>query len=277
MLASFDIVRPIIAKAPLIFMWLNSFFLTMSAGVIFKLGMVKGMGIILVAIVTAIVGLVLGVLVKYRVDFSVKYSSSAIFYFFLVCPILFGGSFSLIFSEIAGAQDKQFVVLCFYLLSIVAPILFGVLDYLNKFKFRGGTQCGPWVKSLNGCVDFEKFIITPGELKNSVKSKSLSTVIWTVAPAVTNIPLLFQIYTGSRNNAAFLAMPLRIGGFAYFSIKTLGPQIACLYLLRKYEKQTGRCFVNADYEKIQALRRTFFLSRWLMKDYRPASSRSPAA
>jgi hypothetical protein len=59
-----------------------------------------------------------------------------------------------------------------------------------------------------------------------------------------------------------------IAVFSYMNVKVVGPKIACLYLLRKYEKQTGRRFVNADYEKIQDLRRRFFLSRWLMKDYR---------
>lgn len=91
------------------------------------------------------------------------------------------------------------------------------------------------------------------------------------APVTVNVPLLFQIYTGSKNNAIFLAVPLLVGAFAYLSLKVLGPKIANLYVLRQYEKQTSRRFVNADYEKIQELRRTFFLSRWLMKDYRPAA------
>jgi hypothetical protein len=54
---------------------------------------------------------------------------------------------------------------------------------------------------------------------------------------------------------------------AYINIKTSGPQLAILYVLLKHEIKTKRRFVNADYEEIQNLRRTFFLSRWLMKDY----------
>lgn len=88
---------------------------------------------------------------------------------------------------------------------------------------------------------------------------------------VVNIPLFFDIYFGSRNNLIFIVMPVMIGMFAYFGFKIIGPRIAKLCVLRQYEKQTGRCFVNTDYEKIQELRRTFFLSRWLMKDYRPAA------
>lgn len=51
------------------------------------------------------------------------------------------------------------------------------------------------------------------------------------------------------------------------NLKQFGPAFLRLLLVRRLEKEAGRPFVNADYEQIQELRRTFFLSRWLMRDY----------
>ncbi len=132
---------------------------------------------------------------------------------------------------------------------------------------------------MKDCANLNEYTINPNKFHDGStgETSNSAAAIWSTAAMGANIPILFQIYTGARNNVIFLAVPLIIGVFAYLSIKTLGPKIACLWLLRKYEKQTGRCFVNADYEKIQELRRTFFLSRWLMKDYRPASDRQRAA
>jgi hypothetical protein len=92
-----------------------------------------------------------------------------------------------------------------------------------------------------------------------------------------NIPLLFQIYGGGRNNAIFLAVPLMTVTFTYINLKIFGPGLTRIFLLRKIEKEQGYRFQNADYEKIQELRRGFFLSRWLMKDYRPPINTTPNA
>lgn len=80
--------------------------------------------------------------------------------------------------------------------------------------------------------------------------------------------MLFQIYTGNRQNAIFLS-PLSTLAMSYMVFKTIGPAHVRIFLLRKIEKEQGFRFQNADYEKIQELRRGFFLAKWLMKDYRP--------
>ncbi|QCP47996.1 hypothetical protein FAZ95_01635 [Trinickia violacea] len=194
----------------------------------------------------------------------------AIGYFVVVFLIFLGGAGAIVLAEVVRAREYRFFALGAYLASVILPLLFGVLRQFAKLGAFRANRERDWMVSLSRCVDFDRYIITPGKYNES-GGRDMGAVIFSTGAMVTNIPILFQIYTGSRDNVIFVALPVFVGVLSYLNVKVIGPQIASLLLLRKYEKQTGRHFVNADYEKIQDLRRTFFLSRWLMKDYRPAT------
>src|SRR5579863_312008 len=276
MLTTIDAMRTVLPKSPMILGGINAICLSLPIGIAFNFRQMSGSNVLMLFGVTLLIGLSVGWLIKYRVEFSIKFTLLFIFYFMLLFPFLMGGAGAIIFAEISGERINKFLILFLYLSSIVLPLAFGVSSYIGKLKAPSKSD-REWMSKLKRCVDFDKYVIEPRKFQIPQKTNGLSAAIWSTGAMVTNVPILFQLYTGSRYNAIFLAMPLIIGGFAFLSVKMLGPQIACLWLLRKYEKQTGRCFVNADYEKIQELRRTFFLSRWLMKDYRLASDRSTAA
>jgi hypothetical protein len=110
-----------------------------------------------------------------------------------------------------------------------------------------------------------KFKPSLGE--GSSTSGSVTSSFAILAIGVTNIPLMFELFTSSRNNVMFLAAPVLLGTCIYVNITSAGPQLLNCILIRKIEKHQGFRFINADFEKIQELRRSFFLARWLMKDY----------
>ncbi len=212
------------------------------------------------------IGLLLGMLIKYRVKFSLWLAVYMIFIF----PVWAGSAIIIILANMLGGNRS--LVVCAYLASILLPLLVSLLSSLWKANFLDERRLRKGVERFWGEVKFEKSIIYSIGKNAKKNTGSLSSLIGSMGIVVVNVPLLFKVYTGSRDNVIFLLVPLMIGTFAYLGAKSVGPYLANLYLLRRYEKQTGRRFVNADYEKFQALRRTFFLSRWLMKDYRAVSS-----
>ncbi len=214
----------------------------------------------------------LGTFVRYKAEFSVQYEINSVILGYISLAVVMGGAASLLAADISGATEERATAFVIYELSIFVPLWFGVRNQLMNLGFIGGKSTEDWKKIFKGVVDFDRYIVNPDQSETPAPGRSPLASIWMWAPITVNLPLLFQIYTGSRNNAIFLAVPLLVGTFAYLSLKVLGPKIANLYVLRQYEKQTNRRFINADYEQIQELRRTFFLSRWLMKDYRPAAS-----
>jgi hypothetical protein len=230
------------------------------------------------AIIGLAIGLIMGIFLKYRAKFSVKLALVSSIYLVILLSYLSGFSGLVAAIKIAGINRNKGMLFFIYFLFIAIPFVFGILNHLVKLKFFGKNS-SDWMNAMKEVVDFEKYIIYPSKFTQQSSATNLSAAVWSASAMAANIPLLFQFFTGDRNNVIFFVIPIFIGVFAYLNVKTFGPQIASLYLLRRYEKQTHRHFINADYEKIQELRRTFFLSRWLMKDYRkdyrPASNHAP--
>ena len=252
----------------------NGMFFTMSLGVYigFKAGDGRGDFMLIALTSSMVVGLVTAVVVRYRSKFSISYALYGSLYFYALFPLAPGGALALIAADISGANEKRWMAFLIYEASILFPLWFGARHQLENIGLNTRKSPEKWKEKFKNSVNFDSYTVIPDKSAAPASGRSPLASVWIWAPVTVNIPLLFQIYTGSKNNVAFLAIPLFVGTFAYLSLKTIGPKIANLYVLRQYEKQTGRRFINADYEKIQELRRTFFLSRWLMKDYRPAAN-----
>lgn len=159
---------------------------------------------------------------------------------------------------------------------IAASVLGGMYREALRLELRKKGSPPPWKAKLAEYVDYSKHRIIPNKT-NSIRTDGDS---WTrygpliIMAGPANFSLFFEYFGGGRNNGIFLVAPLLAGVFSYLNLKKFGPAFLRLLLVRSLEKEAGRPFVNADYEQIQELRRTFFLSRWLMKDYvhRPDSS-----
>jgi hypothetical protein len=216
--------------------------------------------------ISAVLGLVMGLYLKLRTEFSSLYAIIASAYFVISYEIVFGGSLVAFAVLLSGRPDLRWFAFNTNLACMTLTLLIGMLLEARRLGLLKGEN--RWREEIRKYLDFSKRLVDPA-LTTKVESPTSMNAISMAAAIGVNIPLLFQIYGGGRDNAIFLAVPLLALTFSYINFNTFGPGLTRIFLLRKIEKEQGYRFQNADFEKIQELRRGFFLSRWLMKDYRP--------
>jgi hypothetical protein len=215
-------------------------------------------------------GFVLGVYFKYRAQFGVSgtlWVGTIFWYFF--AGLAFGGTAALA-AEIAGRADLRWWVFGLHNAIVLLTLLGGINREAHALRLFDPTSRDFWKIKLDEHIDLNRNQIRPSLTTDRTEPWTTSrfrNLMWIIGIGSVNVPLLFELYGGGRNNLIFLAVPLLALTLGYVNLTTFGPALLRLLLVHRLEKATGRPFVNADYEQIQALRRTFFLSRWLMKDY----------
>jgi hypothetical protein len=222
----------------------------------------------------AVLGLVVGLYIKYRTEFSPVYSLVMQHYFIVLLGTLGGGSVLSCAMMWAGRPDLRWFAFNANAACMALTLVASILLTARDMGVWDGTDS--WRQKIEKYIDYSKHQVSPTLTSDTVNYKKIAYPHLIIGAGIGTIPLLFQIYTGNRQNAIFLA-PLSTLAMSYMAFKTFGPAHVRIFLLRKIEKEQGYRFQNADYEKIQELRRGFFLSRWLMKDYRPPINTTPNA
>jgi hypothetical protein len=271
LLPTIDSSRSALAKAPLIFGGFN-----VMAVVFLMIVVCREMPIPSLLYLMAIAGLIgisTGMHMKYRSALATTFSSFFTPYFLFTMEIASGGASMALAAEIADRMDTKWLLVVTNYLFMLATLTIGVYREARAIGAFDRNSVSSWRVRLGKYIDQKKYTIQP---HLDAKAAQGGNGVMLIVFLSVNIPLLFELYGGGRNNAIFLAVPLSLGVFGYLNLQKFGPWLVHLYLLRKLEKKSGRRFINADFEKIQELRRTFFLSRWLMKDYhRPAPTQAP--
>ncbi len=227
--------------------------------------------------IAACTGLVTGLYLKYRSACGTATAFFGLFYFLLTLPFLFAGGGAAGAVWMAGRPDLCWPAFYANAFFMALALLGGMYREAKNLEWWGTNTSDRWKSKLEKHIDYSKYQIIPG----SVTTSSVGEDRWTkygpliLAAGPANFALLFELYGGGRNNTIFIAAPIMTGVLAYLNLRYLGPAYTRLLLLRKLEKESGRRFVNADLEQIQELRRTFFLSRWLMKDYKSSRPIQP--
>ena len=176
-----------------------------------------------------------------------------------------------------GRPDLVWLAFLAYAFCVLLSVSVGMHTEAQRIGWKGPqrSSMGWWREELDRHIDYAARRVSPSLTAQKpprfpIKHPAL------ILGAGVNIPLLFELYGGGRNNAVFLAALLATPAVMYMNVKTLGPTLLRLLLLSKLETEVGYRFQNADYEQIQELRRGFFLARWLMKDYKPPRPRGDA-
>jgi hypothetical protein len=262
MLPTIDSSRAVLAKTPLIFGGLSMMTVVFFMIVVHRETPIPSL---LYPIAFAgLIGISMGMYMKYRSAMATTHNCFAIPYFLLIMEIIVGSACMALAAEIADRLDMKWLLVVTNCLFILATLATGAYREAKALGVLDKNSASGWRVKLGKYIDQKKYTIQPQLDAKAAQGGNGSMLIMFLS---VNIPLLFELYSGSRNNAIFLAVPLFLGVFTYLNLRKFGPSIVHLYLLRKLEKESGRRFINADFEKIQELRRTFFLSRWLMKDY----------
>jgi len=234
---------------------------------------VAGNTLFTIILIAAVSGLLLGMYIMYRAQFTSMYSIIVPTYIILLIEVFFGGSLVAFAVRLSGRPDLRWFAFNTNFACVAFTLLVSILLEAMRLKLLIGES--RWREEIEKYLDYSKRLVSPTLTTRAAMPTSINTICMTAAIGV-NIPLMFQLLSGSRDNAIFLAAPLGMVTFAYINLKTFGPGITRIFLLRKIEKEQGYRFQNADYEKIQELRRGFFLAKWLMKDYRPPiNTKSP--
>jgi len=228
---------------------------------------VQGDIFLIVVGLAAALGIVLGLFIKYRAEFSPVYSIVMQHYFIALLGILLGGSVFACAIVWAGRHDLLWFAFNVNAAGMALTLVISILLTARDIGVWDGTDS--WRQQIEKYIDYSKHQVSPTLTSDTVNYKKIAYPHLIIGAGIGTIPLLFQIYTGDRQNAIFFAAPLVTLSISYMIFKSIGPAHVRIFLLRRIEKEQGCRFQNADYEKIQELRRGFFMARWLMKDYRP--------
>ena len=235
------------------------------------IGVLPTRAILVVAALGAISGLPLGIYLKYRGRCAVMHGlvGNAIYAWLGLGCLAFGGVSGLL-AIIAGHPEMRWMAFWVHVCLLTMALLAGLAIEAKRLGFASGSSDQAWRTKLATYIDASRNEISPSILDDVFAGEKIygtDTAVLIGVVGSANIVLMFRTFGGGVNNAVYLAAPLATLTFGYMSLKYFGPIILRLWLARRLEKEQGRPFVNADFEQIQALRRTFILSRWLMTDY----------
>jgi MFS family permease len=225
----------------------------------------------------ACIGFAMGMYLTFRSTFNSAYGMCMFFYLTIIIELMLAGGAAAAATWQAGRSEIRCLAFFTNALCIVLALLGGAFREAKALEWWRADSEGQWRKRIEKYINYQTHQVHPELTSNPTDQagvfKSPMTV---VAIGAANIPLIFELYGGGRSNAIFIAALLLTATFSYVNIKTIGPGFVRLLLLRKIEQSMTSRFVNADLEKIQELRRGFFLSRWLMRDYAAPQSTKQA-
>ncbi len=259
---------PFISKFWIVYSFANALFLTIFFVIVYSEDLKSASSKLLlnVASLGAVFGLIQGLYITYRSYFALRHSFIMSLHFAILIEILMIGSAVAFALRLAGIPELRWFAFNTNMACVILTLLIGM--YLESVRLEVWRKTNRWREQIEKYIDYTKHQVNPA-LTTKPHKTNYRDMLWLVLPLTANIPLIFELYGGGKVNAVFFAAPLGIVTFSYFNLRTFGPALTRLLLLRKIEKEVGYRFQNADYEQIQEMRRGFFLAKWLMKDDRP--------
>jgi hypothetical protein len=213
--------------------------------------------IVLLAVCLGSLMMVLSGWIVYRSEFATRYGLVAPFLLLLLLvPLTAGGA--VLTLNMAGALAWR----GWAVLSVGGSLLL-------VFAGAGGRQWhqlqqqgldGPWVR--------EHVNPQSGRLRadalTSVHGSQMPWAPWWIGAVACNIPLIYHSWGVSDLQAMPFAVLVLLGTGVWVCVRQTGPMAGKALFLRGWERREGRTLVHEGWEDLQALRRSFWLSRWLM-------------
>ncbi|MFH5253719.1 hypothetical protein ACGTRS_21070 [Burkholderia semiarida] len=202
-----------------------------------------------------VAGLAAGYQIKYRSTLSVRSLAIILAYIVVVAGLLPGttllSAWSLIEKPTSSKPYLLFVFL--YHATILTSLALPFALKLRELKRHPGRR----FRNNEYLADIRSFTIDP----NCGKTVPTNRLAPATIALTVNLPIALNTYIGKNSSALLIAASLYALLFSYVAAVFIGSKLAYLYELYQYERQTGRRFINQEYEKVQALRRTFLLYR----------------
>jgi hypothetical protein len=219
----------------------------------------------------AAVGFFVGLYIAFRSTLGSSFCFAMFCYFVTGFELLMAGGASGMFMHLSGHSEMKWLAFLTNMFCLGVTLFGGLYLEAKSLGLFDATQSGRWKKEIEKYIDYPSRKVLPaltnGQGLSQPQSNFFTSPYAFLAWGTSGIPLFFELYGGGKFNAIFFAAPLITAVLIYMNFRKFGPGLVRIHLLRKIEKSVGYRFINADLEQIQELRRTFFLSRWLMKDY----------
>ncbi|RQV80235.1 hypothetical protein [Burkholderia anthina] len=202
-----------------------------------------------------VAGMAAGYQIKYRSTLSVRFLAAFTVYIVAVFGLLMGTAMLSVWSFIEKpASTKPYLLFVFlYHAAVLASLAFPFALKLRELKRHPGRR----FRNNEYLADIRSFTIDP----NCGKTVPTNRLAPATIALTVNLPIALNTYIGESSGAILIVTSLYTLTFSYVTAVSIGPRVAYLYELYRYERQTGRRFINQEYEKVQALHRTFLLCR----------------
>ncbi len=206
------------------------------------------------------IGFVLALYMKYRSKFGVTQTWIGSFIMLTAfCGALGGGALASSVIILSGETKLVPLTLAIYVLTMLAVTATSFVR-----ETRALAKPDSWASRH---LDLKRFVVrrhAPGDTRASSGGYAILLML---LPIALNIPLFIELGGGNRYFVLYVAVPALTFPIAKWMFDQVAPAIARALYARRLERAAGRQFVHEEYEAIQQLRRTFWLSRWLMRDY----------
>ncbi|MET1533621.1 hypothetical protein [Burkholderia sola] len=251
--------RPLLRHAPIYLGLVNFILVGLCLSVIAK---ANGIAFKLISgpmLAILVAGLAAGYHIKYRSTLSVRSLAAIMIYIVGGFGLLMGTALLSAWSLIEKpASSKPYLLFVFlYHATILTALALPFAFKLRELKRHPDRR----FRNNEYLADTRTFTIDP----NCGKTVPTNRLAPATIALTVNLPIALNTYFGKNSSALLIAASLYALLFSYVAAVFIGPKLAYLYELYRYERQTGRRFVNQEYGKVQALRRTFLLCRLLAK------------
>ncbi|KAB0641939.1 hypothetical protein [Burkholderia latens] len=251
--------RPLLRHAPIYLGPVNFMLFGLCLSVIAKANGIAFKLISWPMLALLVAGLAAGYHIKYRSTLSVRSLTAIMIYIVGAFGLLMGTAFLSAWSLVEKpASSKPYLLFVFlYHATALTSLALPFALKLRELKRHPDRR----FNNSEYFADTRLFTIDP----NYGMTVPTSTLAPATIALTVNLPIALNTYIGNNSSALLIATSLYALLFSYVAAVFIGPKLAYLYELYRYERQTGRRFVNQEYEKVQALRRTFLLCRLLAK------------
>ncbi len=119
---------------------------------------------------------------------------------------------------------------------------------------------GPWIR---GHVDPVSGRLRADALRPGSGNQTSWHPAW-VAALAANSPLIYHSWGVSDQQVMPVLLLVMVLTTVWVCVRHIGPTAGKALFLRDWERRAGRTLVHEGWEDLQALRRSYWLSRWLM-------------
>lgn len=226
-------------------------------------------GVALLALCLGGLMMVLGAWLAYRSEFATRYGLvGPVLMLLLVVPMTTG--IAVLTLSMASALEWRGWAVVSMGGSLLLVFVGAAVHQLHLLQQEG--LDGPWIREHVDPVS--------GRLRaDALRPGSGSQTSWHpagVAALGCNLPLIYHAWGVSDQQVMPVLLLVMVLTSVWVCVRHIGPTAGKALFLLGWERRAGKTLVHEGWEDLQALRRSFWLSRWLMaKEPSPLAAVSP--